>query len=332
MFGPILDSMSANDDRNAWKAEYIALLDKATTQEVQLPQAQALKLKNAPPFLYRYRRFNKNSKSELLDDYIWLSHPNEFNDPFDSALLISEEILLKRMFKARPDLLLARPWAASLSDDERQSVRESEQPFNALWTILKAKGILSDAMSSEQAFETFMKECRAADKKTQYIPFSALKNTVRIGCFCENFSSVLMWSHYAESHSGICIEYRTEELFQNPEILVFLHPVIYKPERFDSTKHFDPEGIREPNILSPTLASCHKFPDWSYEKEWRLVMPIRSGNDSQKFAIKARPSRILVGVKAKPHRLKRIRGLAEKIPVAVSVGEMSETDFSLVFE
>jgi hypothetical protein len=324
--------VSTSNNQEAWKSEYIALLDKPTFAEVQLPQAQALKIEKVPPFLYRYRKFNEHAESELSKGYTWLSHPDDFNDPFDSALLISEEILLKKMFRARPDLLLERPWAASLTEDERQSVRASEQPFKTAWDTLQAKGMLVDPMSSEQAFKKFMEECRASDKQTQYIPFASLKNTLRISCFCENFSSVLMWSHYAENHTGICIEYPTKELFQNPEIAVFLHPVIYKAERFDSTNHFDPAGIREPNILSPTLASCHKSPDWSYEKEWRLVIPVRPGDSNQKFSIDTKPSRILAGAKAKADDLEKIRALATKISVPVSVGEMSETDFSIVFK
>jgi hypothetical protein len=324
--------MPANEDKDAWKSEYIALLDKPTVEEVQLPQAKALKIQKIPRFLYRYKKFDEHAESELKDGYFWLSHPDDFNDPFDSALLISEDILLKKMFRGRPDLLLGRPWMASLTEDERQRVRASEQPFKTSWEILQANGMLADPRSSEEAFQTFIEDCRASDKKVQYVPFASLKNTLRISCFCENFSSVLMWSHYAKNHAGICVEYPTKELLQDPEIAVFLHPVIYKAERFDSTNHFDPAGIRKPNILSPTLASCHKSPDWSYEKEWRLVIPVRPGDSNQKFPINSKPSRILAGTKVKPDDLEKIKALAATISAPVSVGEMSETDFSIVFK
>ena len=323
--------MSANADKEVWKAKYIALLDKPTLEEAQLPEAQALKIHNAPSFLYRYRRFSENTNSELLNSYIWLSHPDDFNDPFDSALLISEEVLLKKSFKARPELLLERVWAF-LTDDERRTVRSSEQPFNTAWDILRAKGMIAVPISSEEAFETFMKECRASDKEAGYIPFAALKNNIRIGCFSENSSSVLMWSHYAQNHTGICIEYDTQELFKQREMKLFLNPVIYKAKRFDLTHHLDPVGMRDPNVIGPILASCHKSPDWSYEKEWRLVVPVRPWDKDQKFRMDTKPSRILVGVKAGSARLEEIRALAAKISVPISVGEMSETTFAITFK
>ena len=109
-----------------------------------------------------------------------------------------------------------------------------------------------------------------------------------------------MWSHYANRDTGICIEYSVESLFENDLILRLLHPVVYKPERFDLTEHFgtaDPGGT---NVLAVSLASCHKAPDWSYEREWRLVIPGRmasqnpnslSTSDHRAFSLERKLSR-----------------------------------------
>ena len=56
--------MPANEDKAAWKSEYIALLDKSTSAEVQLLQAQAMKREKAPAFLYRYRGFYTETRLE----------------------------------------------------------------------------------------------------------------------------------------------------------------------------------------------------------------------------------------------------------------------------
>jgi hypothetical protein len=50
--------MSANEDKDAWKSDYISLLDKPRFEDAQMPEALVLKLKNAPPFFYRDRKFN----------------------------------------------------------------------------------------------------------------------------------------------------------------------------------------------------------------------------------------------------------------------------------
>ena len=156
--------MSTRDNQESWKSEYIALLDKPTSAEAQLPRAQALKRENAPPFLYRYRGFNAYAESELEEGYVWLSHPDAFNDPFDSALLISEEILLKRLFKAQPDMLLGRPdLAECFTEDDRETVRASENPFNTAWDILQSKGSLPFTISADTAFEVFMETVQATN-------------------------------------------------------------------------------------------------------------------------------------------------------------------------
>src|ERR1700730_146094 len=317
-----------------WKSEFIDLLNKPTFAEAKVAQAQALKIHNAPPFVYRYRKFNDFAESELLEGYVWLSHPDDYNDPFDSALLISEEVLLKKFFKARPDFLIDYPTLAPFfTDSERHHAKSSDDPFKTAYEILQAKGALPATISPDEMFRIFMEAAQAANADRRATRYSGLQNTIRITCFCENFSSVLMWSHYAENHTGICIEYATKDLFKNPEIAAFLYPVIYKSERFNSTDHFDPIGVGDVNILLSTLASCHKSPDWSYEKEWRLVMPFDSATTDQKFSLNTLPSRILVGAKVTSANLQKIKELAAKIPVPiVAVGEMSETTFSINFK
>ena len=49
-----------------------------------------------------------------------------------------------------------------------------------------------------------------------------------ITAFSENNKSLLMWSHYADSHKGICVEYSFDDLesCQKPELVLVL--VIYE--------------------------------------------------------------------------------------------------------
>jgi hypothetical protein len=37
--------------------------------------------------------------------------------------------------------------------------------------------------------------------------FSTFRNLVRVSCFTTNPNSVVMWSHYANEHKGICVEF-----------------------------------------------------------------------------------------------------------------------------
>lgn len=74
-----------------------------------------------------------------------------------------------------------------------------------------------------------------------------------------------MWSHYANSHKGYCIEY---EFNIAEQIYSLIHPVKYAKERYAiSARDFsdNTKGLIE--------AICHKAEDWSYECEWRMIIP-----------------------------------------------------------
>jgi hypothetical protein len=61
----------------------------------------AIKRTNFPKALYRYRSLERLAYTleELRDGYIILSKPTDFNDPYDSALSISNEQLQKQILE-----------------------------------------------------------------------------------------------------------------------------------------------------------------------------------------------------------------------------------------
>ena len=77
-----------------------------------------------------------------------------------------------------------------------------------------------------------------------------------------------MWGHYANKHNGFCLEYDVS-LFSSELQLVM--PVVYTQKPFDASMILDMRGIDDKYAnLCPSL---FKSMDWSYEKEWRLVLP-----------------------------------------------------------
>lgn len=84
----------------------------------------------------------------------------------------------------------------------------------------------------------------------------------QIGVFClsEVNDSILMWSHYANEHKGICIGFDTgKSMFQLAWQVKYQEefPIIQRPK--DSE-----EILLNKSLL--TKADC-----WSYEKEWRII-------------------------------------------------------------
>lgn len=114
-----------------------------------------------------------------------------------------------------------------------------------------------------------------------YIPnFRKFLSQLTVSCFsASGWDNQLMWSHYANSYSGICIEYDFSKI---TEFIGFVYPVEYKTQRPNismedlgitgvetkpqtSIKQIEPDMAR---ILSCLLV---KNTCWEYENEWRII-------------------------------------------------------------
>ncbi|MDY5807475.1 MAG: DUF2971 domain-containing protein [Lachnospira sp.] len=101
-----------------------------------------------------------------------------------------------------------------------------------------------------------------------------------VSCFSvSGWDNQLMWSHYANSYSGICIEY---DFNQIKDAIGFIYPVEYTTERPTlslqdlGVKGFDlgaETSIRscEPNMGAILSYLLEKNVCWNYEKEWRII-------------------------------------------------------------
>ena len=95
-----------------------------------------------------------------------------------------------------------------------------------------------------------------------------------IGCLCTSYKNRLMWSHYADSHKGFCIEYDFSKKSQDtlnqmplPVIYSKVRPLIPWEAAFDKT----PENM-ENAARQLTIGVLTKDSDWSYENEWRILI------------------------------------------------------------
>ena len=103
------------------------------------------------------------------------------------------------------------------------------------------------------------------------------KNTLRIFCLSKIYNHILMWSHYADMHKGICIGFNTTIYKNNLTILCkenqiedkhFHLPVFrveYKDEKYEPIKLF--------NFHYEDLCRFiyRKAKCWSYEEEYRIT-------------------------------------------------------------
>ena len=140
--------------------------------------------------------------------------------------------------------------------------------------------VLVDALKMDELLESLEKKVLDARDEI-YIPFiKDFLSKLTVTCFsASGWDNQLMWSHYASSYSGICVEYDFEKM---NNFIGFVFPVEYSAER--PTLSISDLGLdkmekgengdwktgeaRISAILSYLLA---KNKCWDYEEEWRII-------------------------------------------------------------
>lgn len=177
-----------------------------------------------------------------LEGKIYCSSPRDFNDPFDCLPNIASpterdaieglsEKLVANFISALPEL----------PPDEIE--REARN------------GLLS--LSPEQL------------RVTSTIASERTASNMGVYCLSECIDSVLMWSHYANNHTGIALKF--EPLLQPRGGLMPLLRVSYDENR-PMVSYFESEGTVR---FADALTSKAAF--WSYEREWRKIVPNGAG-------------------------------------------------------
>jgi hypothetical protein len=196
-----------------------------------------------PDKLYKFMRFrgdpnasapNENVQRLVERSDIRVSRAEEFNDPFDCAPIIT-------------------PFPPEIR--ERLVVKEMEDP--------KYDGLPKEARAQIRDHLITVLSVPDASKREH-------TNTVRewgIYCLCAAYSSVLMWSHYADSHRGICIEFEA-----HPLLFGAADKVRYSEDRPIADVADVYSGRKEDAIRFRDASLLTKGADWSYEEEYRLLL------------------------------------------------------------
>lgn len=217
--------------------------------------------------LYRYRSFDTKMindysyihqdminiekwKFEAFEGLVYPSSPLYFNDPYDCEFCFQADALESILDRETYLHLLER--RVSLKQEEKNRILYSDNIERAMQIVLQAHGgKLSDSWMN--ILESGLSGC-----------LNKIKDAVRVVCLSEVYDSMLMWSHYAQNHTGFCIEYDFEE---KDMFYKHLHPVVYTKERYAVSKIDVLDGNKE--FLYKT--TCRKSDVWSYEKEWRII-------------------------------------------------------------
>lgn len=94
-------------------------------------------------------------------------------------------------------------------------------------------------------------------------------NKSGVCCFTTDHENILMWSHYADSHKGICMKF---DLLADPKVFFALFRVEYEKE-YPKCNHLRDNARETVAKLVKTKAKV-----WEYEQEYRVPKYSDSGN------------------------------------------------------
>lgn len=296
MFGNQMNYSEVCDDN--WKeilrSKLITgIIGNATEKSDALAQIGYYYMCYAPAFLYKYYSDGLEKFEAVKENKMWYSAPCNFNDVFDCDISIDEKEIFNSSLNIIPD---------------KRGIR----PGSPMWRQLK---------------QTINKETRSLKAN-----FEELKMTTGISCLSEADDSLLMWAHYANNHSGMCVEYELLEI--NKQLGFSPIPVIYSDERVRfCTMNMDTIDADSVGIFIESLTS--KSLEWSYEKEWRIIQDnVACGtnwNEEKKGALleMIRPTSVILGCMAKPEFEKIVREYCEECKISLYKMEKDMTQYCL---
>jgi hypothetical protein len=108
-------------------------------------------------------------------------------------------------------------------------------------------------------------------------------NESRVLCVSEKNDNVVMWSHYADEHRGVCLRLQCIEEIDNT--LLLARPVKYQEDFPEFPSVVDFVSYLTGERLLSMADMLYEVPyvkhvDWSYEREWRVHVPHASAENT----------------------------------------------------
>ena len=319
-----------------WIEDFLKLYMSEETSNFR--KALEIKCNHIPKKLYRYRPLKgKNSiqrrTSEIVNGELYMSHPQDLNDPFEMCSNLSSNNPLD--YLANKKAKYAKAFLDAIPRDKHREIFSSSDWYDSMTSYLSMKYSKSSNFEEDKKLYKKITLSRFEELNADFNDTS--RKLVRVACFSTSPTNVPMWSHYTD-HEGICLEYNTDEI-DNVYQKNMLFPVKYVDELPDAvlmmlSNDFPPWGIYE-------YIPMHKFKDWSYENEWRLIFNVGSWYYSSddvpnsfysngKTIQFIRPSRIIMGVNISKYNRKRIEKIA--YDANVPLVQAKKTEYGLKIE
>lgn len=216
------------------------------------------------------------SNEEFRSKYFELIASDDINNMnLDFSQLSKNEYI--KLFMTCPEMIeLVAPEIEDGDTKEKMEViSETLKQKNILDKLQKISKITGRAFVEEEK----LAEVQLALEQASIEANRHINDNFAITCFSKKSDEILMWSHYANKHTGFCVEYDFSKC-TNWAALITLFPVIYSKNRphfpmsiFEQSNNFKDITVKEGNdsIISLIRLLLIKSDIWSYEEEWRII-------------------------------------------------------------
>jgi hypothetical protein len=187
-------------------------------------------------YIYKYYPVTDILFDTIKNAQLWFSNPLDFNDPYDCNLRFS------------------------LDFDEKKIRTFLEEDLKGESAQFLARAIGHYLQHPDQIREIEYEVIRREIENTG------------ISCFSASENILLMWSHYAGRHTGVCLKFDIEK-----DIIAFKAPYLVEyPEHLPRYDYFG-KSLKRPHSGIMQHLYAIKSRDWAYEKEIRIIKWARDG-------------------------------------------------------
>lgn len=314
-----------------WKDVFLELLLRQTT--VSFREAIALKDKHAPDVLFKFFAPTDHAFKNLSDQTVFLASPAQFNDPYDSGLTMDALPSLRTFMGQHESPELDHLRKLGLSVGDLQDLLEGKMSTQAR-AIIASTETGMPPQEVDRFVELVPKIMQQVsqellvDQRLQ--PF--FQKGLKVTCFSERASSLLLWAHYAAEHKGFCVEYGYRDMPEDVPQRRLLFPVLYRQGRFDigASMHEFMIGKKDFMPNHAIIAALHKAVDWAYESEWRIVNP--DGREDGFTVPMRKPRAVHAGLRMSVNHRQQLESICTSLGVPLRTPKLSAAKYELVIE